>query len=576
MRITQIRARMPPPTDAARSPWLVPVPEERAYSPYPNRERSLCSDVFANYANHDEGCSLREALAHSEACQRILALRTPAVRHSARRVSLDSDPKVPAKSACARAVEGALRLDLPSPNDPFAGTDLAVVRDDYVGELPDNVIRASGFARMLGLYRRIERGESRLRINFPEASNERDSVLNDLRILLTRPIGRALLEAVEKTTTPVVLQPGNVSTYSHPRGEPEAQLQLTQRRLQSMVGQTEQGERYLIPSARFRSLAHELIHHLHEHTGTRVTDQRQRKGLIDEAFTNLEEQYTITGWRIDPTTELIGLEGNYYRAAHAATGGKCHVSAADIAYSPINEWAVCRAFGLPTRKNHESGGWFPPGVRSRPPSADPSAGSTPIRNAIKAGAFVDAIQLVNRSADLTETDYRGRTVMHDAAGKSGSERLLRRLVAAGCAPDAKDVDGNTPMREALLAGGNPNEIRFLLGQGIDANNPDQYGFPPLALAAGVSNNTEVLQALLEAGARTEVVCGYDLATPLIRAVYMSQDPAMVAVLLAFGADVNAVNGNGDTALVVAHRSSVPVEIIKLLTDAASIPKRASC
>jgi hypothetical protein len=56
-----------------------------------------------------------------------------------------STRSVPTPSAPqdARAVGHALQLDAPRPGEPFGGTDLIVLRDDFTGELPRNAVRPS-------------------------------------------------------------------------------------------------------------------------------------------------------------------------------------------------------------------------------------------------------------------------------------------------------------------------------------------------------------------------------------------------------------------------------------------------
>ena len=99
-----------------------------------------------------------------------------------------------------------------------------------------------------------------------------------------------------------------------------------------------------------------------------------------------------------------------------------------------------------------------------------------------------------------------------------------------------DVDG---VRVALAAGGDPN--------GVDA-----AGWHPLHFAAQ-ARSALVAALLLEAGAEVDAVDGQG-NTPLWRAVFNYRgDPQVLAVLRAGGADVDRSNAHGVSPRQLAER-----------------------
>lgn len=118
---------------------------------------------------------------------------------------------------------------------------------------------------------------------------------------------------------------------------------------------------------------------------------------------------------------------------------------------------------------------------------------------------------------------------------------LSLLAAGGC-------EGPRPPLTCAARGGDLEAIRSLLDGGADVNAPDsEEGWPPLFHAVFMRQASAVL-LLLERGANPNR--RVDRLVPLEVAAAQS-DPAMVQLLLAHGADVNARGPDGSTALTVA-------------------------
>ena len=115
-------------------------------------------------------------------------------------------------------------------------------------------------------------------------------------------------------------------------------------------------------------------------------------------------------------------------------------------------------------------------------------------------------------------------------------------------------DGHTAIVEQLLA-----------VPGIDVNAKDEDGSPPLHCAYG---HTAIVERLLAAGADVDAR-NNDGDTALMKAIVNSHT-AIVRMLLAAGADVDARNNSGGTALMKAVLSAVaPVALVRRLLAAGA-------
>ena len=144
--------------------------------------------------------------------------------------------------------------------------------------------------------------------------------------------------------------------------------------------------------------------------------------------------------------------------------------------------------------------------------------------------------------------------------------IARVLLEAGA--DVNRVAGNyTPLidaAEAELTEG----VRLLLEAGADPNKPTRKYTPLIAAAEG--NNTEVTRMLLDAGADVNLATEY--ATPLIAAAYDGYYIENLHVLLAAGADVNAVANGKNARENALDEGNVRGAHVLRLADAQDHPK----
>jgi len=142
------------------------------------------------------------------------------------------------------------------------------------------------------------------------------------------------------------------------------------------------------------------------------------------------------------------------------------------------------------------------------------------------------------------------------------------VLECGAPADAHDYDQRTPLHIAAAEGNLPC-VRVLLGARADASRLDRWGATPLSDALRAGHTGEVASVLHAAGAKllTSRAAAANQLCDLAAAGMVER----VSTLVALGADVNAANVDGRTALHVAaaeaHKSTCAC-----LIDAGADPK----
>lgn len=215
-----------------------------------------------------------------------------------------------------------------------------------------------------------------------------------------------------------------------------------------------------------------------------------------------------------------------------------------------------------------------------------------LSNAVLAGDVERASFLIEKGADINSRDSQGYTPLHNAARYRRAE-LARLLLGQGAKADVADSGGQVPLQHAVVSD-DPAMIKLLAEKGASLEPASEGGLTALGMAI-VENRYKAAMALIEAGAPVGTPSGDLKLTPLMLASGTAahrlsmgavkerieklnpQDPGpleIVRLLLAKGANVNATNAEGLTALMLAAaHNNAP--IVGALVQAGADPKLKS-
>ena len=154
-----------------------------------------------------------------------------------------------------------------------------------------------------------------------------------------------------------------------------------------------------------------------------------------------------------------------------------------------------------------------------------------------------------------------------AAAKAHDMTALNWFFDAGINANAQDSEGRTALI-AAAARGDLVIVNALLSRGVYINVTDNQGYTALAHAVEAMY-PEIEDAILNSRTFDPNVGGLK-GRPVLLAYVWRDDKERTQKLLAHGADVNAQDRDGDTALHGAAQSG-NVEIINLLLDKGANP-----
>ena len=155
------------------------------------------------------------------------------------------------------------------------------------------------------------------------------------------------------------------------------------------------------------------------------------------------------------------------------------------------------------------------------------------------------------------------TLLHDNSDGVRTKIVSILNSSANLNLNSSGSDG-IPMYASLYYSGMSDLFPSFVSKGLDLNSTLGWRRCALALAS-MNADPDVANILLDLGADPNLKSGDDMVTPLMMAA-QSGCYKIARQLLVYGADVNAVDAHGDSALYYAVKHNNP-EVTDILLDA---------
>uniref|UniRef100_H2YN82 Fibronectin type-III domain-containing protein n=2 Tax=Ciona savignyi TaxID=51511 RepID=H2YN82_CIOSA len=175
-------------------------------------------------------------------------------------------------------------------------------------------------------------------------------------------------------------------------------------------------------------------------------------------------------------------------------------------------------------------------------------GFTPLMNACQKG-YLDIVEcLLQSNADVNATNTSGKNSLMMAC-YSGHGAVVQRLREAGATWDCVDRGGSSPLHWAI-DGQNCSLIQWMLKDGAKVDRrAASSGWTPLIRCAAITGNPQVAGVLVSAGADVNA-SDHDGKTALMIAS-LNGHLSLVELLMLSGADPKIRSGHGKTAMEMA-------------------------
>lgn len=157
-------------------------------------------------------------------------------------------------------------------------------------------------------------------------------------------------------------------------------------------------------------------------------------------------------------------------------------------------------------------------------------------DACRSSDLKTCMKLIGNKAGVdTDLGYRHTPLMH--ASETGCKHIVEFLIEAGANINAVDIDGETAL---LKSCGKPNHevTNILINAGANVNLKNSRGKTPLYMASIHSNDTPIVQKLIDKGARLDLTTNDGLSALHIASQQGNKDT--VAILVNAGANVDLV------------------------------------
>ncbi|KAJ5825417.1 hypothetical protein N7474_002555 [Penicillium riverlandense] len=199
---------------------------------------------------------------------------------------------------------------------------------------------------------------------------------------------------------------------------------------------------------------------------------------------------------------------------------------------------------------------------------------TPLTLAVQKRHYSIVELLLDHKADVNLSETSNATALHSAA-ENGDEKMVHILLRHGADINSTNHFAETPLCLAAYEG-HCGVINILLDHGAIMGFPNldmdhlayECWFPPLHAAVEEfeegNKSTAALELLISRGAEVDMLDGNG-ETALHWAASFGAN-AMVQALLDHGADINRPNIDGKTALHIASEQTEQVDTIRILLD----------
>lgn len=179
------------------------------------------------------------------------------------------------------------------------------------------------------------------------------------------------------------------------------------------------------------------------------------------------------------------------------------------------------------------------------------------------------VGLIKAGARVNDTDANGRTALHYAA-RCGDERAVEALLGAGACVNDFDTSGWSPLHFAAESG-NQAVLRALVAAGAVVNARSAEVGTPLDVCLREAFSCSTFLYLVDVGG---VGSPAAMNAALLRAIDSgaNTDVRSVALLLEHGADANARDDRGQSALSIVARGGCRSALLALLCNGALVSR----
>ena len=188
-------------------------------------------------------------------------------------------------------------------------------------------------------------------------------------------------------------------------------------------------------------------------------------------------------------------------------------------------------------------------------------------------AFGYAVETGNKEMfDLLAKDFENFTqedknmLLKLTVVNSPSTEFIQHVLDYGYDINYKDEFENTLLHFASFSS-YPESVSYFLAKGLDLESKNIDGSTPLRMAAGVCDNTQVLQTLIDAGADIHTInnSGENLLITAAR----NPNPEITKFVLKLGFDTEDRDNDGFTALLNAACWQPNIEVLGILINAGA-------